>query len=616
MHTQKLAPPTQKLSQRHHFKANRDFADDKHEFDDLISTPPLKTSAILQAIPINTLATTFAECRSWPPDTMGDVGPTQYIVACNGRVKTLSKISGLPDTILNVDLGVFLNSVSGGFQVSDPRIRYDRTTNRWFLIAITVSEPNRVLLAMSDASTITTNTHWHFFFFHQALVSPPGNSTCLADYPTLGIDSNGLYIGVNEFCLRGSPNTTITTHETESEADAANISFSGTTAFVIQKAPLVNSNTLRVFAFRNLIDNNGNGPYTPQGVDNFDHNPSFGYFIGVNASTSGQLSLIEIGNVATSPFIAHMSIINVPHTSSPLLIPHLGNNNGVTGYLDSIDDRLMYAHIRNGHLWTCHNVGLDNNGSTSGFLTRTGCRWYEIDLTSNISSVIQTGTVFTSSPANDRLQRNYWMPSLMTTGPGHMILGCSAAGANEFANAAFTTRLHNDAPNTTRTPYLYTAATTAYNPGFDPGSNRGRRWGDYSSTRLDPLDNMTIWTVQEYCNENNSYGIRLAKILSPAPATPVSITPATIAHNVASTSLIVQGSSLDGTGFYDPGVYFPHRIHAHIDGGVTVTSINYINPTELHLTVSTVGATTGSRKITITNPDRQSVSAIGLLHVS
>src|SRR6187200_2961177 len=38
-----------------------------------------------------------------PPDTMGAVGPTQYIVTVNGRFRSFTKTTGLADGALNVD---------------------------------------------------------------------------------------------------------------------------------------------------------------------------------------------------------------------------------------------------------------------------------------------------------------------------------------------------------------------------------------------------------------------------------------------------------------------------------------------------------------------------------
>ena len=50
---------------------------------------------------------------------------------------------------------------------SDPRVRYDRLSGRWFPISIDVPGftgglPKRVLLAVSDSSTITTDTVWTY----------------------------------------------------------------------------------------------------------------------------------------------------------------------------------------------------------------------------------------------------------------------------------------------------------------------------------------------------------------------------------------------------------------------------------------------------------------------
>jgi hypothetical protein len=499
----------------HHGIMQRNFAIDN---EDTSYVHPLPKLFPPQHVAINTLATTLAETRSFPPDTMGDVGPTQFIVACNGRVKTLSKTNGLPDGVLNIDLGVFFNAVRGGIQVSDPRIRYDKMTNRWFIICITVAYPNRILLAMSSSGTITPSMPWRFFFFDQ---SSFGFNTCLADYPTLGIDKNGLYIGVNQFCLSSTTSapTFDNVHiEGQEEEQKASLVFVGSSGYVIPKASLVNNNVMRVFLFRNLINNIGQGPYSPQGVDNVDLNPPFGYFIGVNAISLSQLALVYIADVTTTPRIATTRLINIPQTQLPITVPHKGNNLGPAGYLDGLDDRLLYAHIRNNHLWTSHNIGVNNMGTSSGTITRDACRWYDIDLTQpTIPIVRQAGTVFTPSATNDFNQRHYWMGTLIPTGQGHMVLGCSAAGTNEFINAAFTTHLNTDPASSTRTPLLYTNSTTAYNPSSDPGGSGGRRWGDYSAVRLDPVDDTTVWMVQEYCDSTNSYGVRLAKILAPSP---------------------------------------------------------------------------------------------------
>src|SRR5206468_2819848 len=193
--------------------------------------------------------------------------------------------------------------------------------------------------------------------------------------------------------------------------------------------------------------------------------------------------------------------------------------------------RLLAAHIRNGRLWTSQNIAVNNTGATGGTSSRNAVRWYELQgiASGQTPAVVQSGTLFQSSASNTTDQRHYWMGSVMVSGQGHAAMGFSVAGINEHINAGTAGRLASDALGTMRTPTLYTASSTAYNPPSDPGSAQGRRWGDYSYTSLDPNDDMTMWTVQEFCNATDSYGLQVAKLLAPPPARPTNCNPASVA---------------------------------------------------------------------------------------
>jgi hypothetical protein len=169
---------------------------------------------------------------------------------------------------------------------------------------------------------------------------------------------------------------------------------------------------------------------------------------------------------------------------------------------------------------------------------------------------------------------------------------------------------------------VYTTSTTAYNPPSDPGGAGGRRWGDYSFTSLDPLDDMTMWTVQEYCVATNSYGARVAQLKAPPPATPSSTDRSGgLLAGQASINMVVTGTLTAGSGFFDPGpdLAAPARpfnhISASMSGGVTVNSVTYNSPTQVTLNISTIGATAGPKSITITNPDGQSATGNNLVTI-
>jgi hypothetical protein len=565
------------------------------------------SSSIAQSTSVSFLGATLSDTHAYPPDSMGAVGPAQYIVAVNGRIRSFNKATGAADGVINADTDVFFNPVltppANNNFTSDPRIRYDRLSGRWFIIMIDVPGqagllPNRVMLAVSDGSVITPSSVWTFYYFQHDLVSPAGDTGEFADYPTLGIDASALYIGVNIFKTTGLG------------------SFDNTTAFVVRKSSLLITNNsptnIVVTAFRNLIPNgNAGGPYTPQGVDNYDPAATEGFIIGINSQVYGKISLRRISDPGGTPSISGNTQITIPLNGGTINVPHLGNTGGTAGNLDGLDYRLLAAHVRNGHLWTSANVAVDNTGSPSGTDTRMGVNWYELTgiATGQTPSVVQSGIVFEPSASNTTTNRCYWMGTVMVSGQGHAAMGLSVAGANEYINAGTVGRLKNDAAGTMRTPVLYTATSSTYNP-VDSGGAPINRWGDYSYTCLDPDDDMTMWTIQEFCNANNSYGVQIAKLLAPAPATPAVCSPATLAPGMSNVNVTLTGASAGDTGFFDPGAGFSNRLAAAISGGgVTVNSVTYNNPTNITLDISvSLAAALGVRMVTVINPDGQSAT--------
>ena len=116
---------------------------------------------------------------------MGAVGPTQFIVAVNGRIRSFNKTTGVADGVLNTTMDTFFGSVmtppTNTNFTSDPHIRYDRLSGRWFVVMIdvpggSVTLPNRVLIAVSSGGTISNASSFTFFYFQHDLVSPAGDT--------------------------------------------------------------------------------------------------------------------------------------------------------------------------------------------------------------------------------------------------------------------------------------------------------------------------------------------------------------------------------------------------------------------------------------------------------
>ncbi|MFO1311860.1 MAG: Ig domain-containing protein [Burkholderiales bacterium] len=557
----------------------------------------------------NWLGAELFDAKAFPPDSMGAVGPSQYIVAINGRIRTFDR-KGEPDPTLDVDTDVFFasamtplgGSVTSNF-TSDPRIRYDRATQRWYIVMIDVPNgggnffANRVMIAVSDTPQISSTTVWRFFFFN-----PSAN---FVDYPTLGIDNNALYIGANIFNLPGT----------------AYINADG---YVVRKSSIQGAGPATVTLFSNLIPDtscaSGDGPYTPQGVDNAN-SAAEGYFIGISFCLFGKLVVRRVSNPGTaSPTISASLGINTPAFTVAYTQPHLGNTGGDNGFLDASDARLMSAQVRNGSLYTAHGIAVKPDGTAVGYPTfdatgRNALRWYRINNLTTTPAIADSGTVYDST-ATDPYSTNvrwYSYPGIQVNGQGHVAIGFTASGPQQRANAGFTGRLASDAPGVTDTPTLYTNALQAYNPPNDPGGQFGRRWGDYSYTSVDPNDDMTMFTIQEYTNAQDSWGVRVMRLIAPGPATPTAISTASVPTGTASTTVTLTGTSTNGSGFFDPGSGFPNRIAVEILPGVTVTGVTVVDPTHLSVTFSTVGASVGEKVIRVINPDGQTVSQASTL---
>jgi hypothetical protein len=537
---------------------------------------------------------TLLDAGAFPPDTMGSVGPAQFVVAINGRFRSYDKATGIADGVLNADPDVFFSAVmtppvATNF-TSDPHIRYDRLTQRWMIVMIDVpggaaTLENRVLVAVSSGPVLTGATVWTEFFFNEDAGGP---DNLFADYPTLGVDANALYVGMNMFVLGGS--------------------FSKTNMYVIRKSSILGAGPLVVTRFDGAVGV-GAGPFTPQGVDNFDPAATTGYFVGVDNAAFSLLQVRKVTDPGGAPVLSGNLPVTVPTTRFPILVDHLGNTGGSGGRLDGLDDRLFAAQLRNGHIWTAHNIGVNAAGVGASPASRDASRWYELDVTGT-PALVQSGTIFDPAATSPK---SYWIPTVAVSGQGTMAIGGSVAGLTHRADAWFAGRLAGAPAGQVDPPTEYTATSASYNPPSDPGGAGGRRWGDFSMTSVDPDDDMTMWTIQEYASSTNVWGTRVAQLLAPPPATPASSSPIGVRAGLASTSVTVTGTSAVGSGFFDPGAGFSHRLQASVGCGVVVTSAAYVDPTHVQLDLDTTGMTGGPCDVTVTNPDGQAQTGVGIL---
>src|SRR5579862_3594723 len=193
-----------------------------------IKTPDVPLVLDAQTLGTNFLGPTLADSGWFPPNAIGAVGPSQILVVVNGRIRSYNR-SGVADGAIDTDTNNFFSSVRNGANTSDSRVVFDFLSQRWFVSMLNMqTAPNRLLLAVSSSGTITSSSSFTFYQFTQNVppigTGSPGSATIdnglFADYPSLGVDNNAVYMGVNMFT-----------------ADLS--TYQGATAFVINKASLL-----------------------------------------------------------------------------------------------------------------------------------------------------------------------------------------------------------------------------------------------------------------------------------------------------------------------------------------------------------------------------------------
>ena len=412
-----------------------------------------------------------------PPDTCGAAGPTQFVSIVNRRLAIYDKANGA--LLMGTPLANFF---PGPPPHGDPRALFDHHSGRWILIASDFNAGIHFAISTTDDATGT-------WFKTYIIVSLDVDALRIPDYPTLGVDADGIYVSAFMF---GST--------------------SRNSIFAIEKAPLLSSTPSLgvVSAWRDL-------PITTIQPCLTYGNPPGQYL--VNRTNGTTMRIRRVDGPLTSPTLVSVGSVSVPLNGQPPDAPALGS----TVDINTLGTRLMNAVYRNGSIWTTNTLVR---------ATRSAVRWYEIDPVSLTTK--QVGVI--RDP-----ELHYYYPSISVNSVGDVALGFSASSANQFVGAYYTGRLYTDADGETAVPVPFKAGEGAYNRTDANGQNR---WGDYSLTSVDPADDLSFWTTQEYAGTNNTWRTRVARLDVPEPLGTAFCSPAVANSTGSPGELSVRGSAV------------------------------------------------------------------------
>jgi hypothetical protein len=487
-----------------------------------------------------------------PPDTDGAVGIDKLMVTVNNVYTIQNKLTGAVLSSASTD--AFWNAGAAtprGTGYFDPKTAYDPYNNRFIATILSngVTANSRLHIAVSQTSDPQGN--WFIATFQAGTAGTPSFG---ADFPTIGFNKNWITISLNIFNLTSGALT---------RSDIYFIDYppARTGTFGGSIFSLGGAGTVQPAVTYSTTEENMYAPFvfttTSMGLLKFSPD-------GPDANLVPDLTIVSLA----IPMNSDSSAVNFNLGEvMPQAPPLVGTPRKILGN----DARLTNAVFRNGSIWTAHHFGV--RGPTTPFPTvRTAAQAYQL---SPAAAVLQRLRVEDPTATDTNGGKWYGFASVAVNRANDVIIGYTQFASNQFPSAGYSTHLAADAANTVRDPVIYQAGLGYYDKDFTASGTDtgGNRWGDYSISAVDPVNDTDLWTIQEISNpqvgtgnpvdtNNNSgrWNTWWAKVAFPASAGDLVISEFRLRgpnglndefielYNAAPVPLTV--STLDGSGGY------------------------------------------------------------------
>ena len=280
-----------------------------------------------------------------PPDTMGAVGLTQYTSFVNGGFAVFDKGTGA--TLAATSDIAFWAAAGRTGANGDSRVMFDSATQRWVALSFASSVSN-IQIAVSD--TADALGPWRSTVF-------TGFAGGTADYPTMALDANALYIGTNNFNSAGSfRGTTLNVIPIDSIFDVAGPTTAGRAVINTPYSPTTGGND-GGFAIQgvNSSDNLGQGHVLSASLF---YNDTLAYDVNFSGGTASSVTgFTYLGTQDYGPNGAGRQPNAVPDTGPNA---DFSSNDRV---IDTLDQRISAAVYQSGDkiysVYTATDIGSD-----------------------------------------------------------------------------------------------------------------------------------------------------------------------------------------------------------------------------------------------------------------
>jgi hypothetical protein len=451
----------------------------------VVGAAQIASPAAATSIGLNYTGVTLAEGKALnsnsgyaPPDNAGAVGPNNVVQLINGAYAVYDKATGQRTQTMSAKDFWTAAGVNPGNDIANlgtfnARVLYDPTVDRWFAAAVSGQTTNNLVM-VARSNTSNPGGGWQAVSF----LGNDGGPGKFADYTALGIDANGVYVTTNNF-----------------NANASDAGFFYVSAYSLPKADLMAPTPSIANMTRFDQIDAGNIGVTVQPVVNFGptsgHAPLLAAF--APASSFDQIFRTDIsGGGAANATLSDPTMIVVNEYFNP---PRALQPDGVHT-ISTIDDRIAsHVYQVGDKLYAVHNTMVDG---------RSALAWLKIDETTN--AVLQEGLLH--DPNFD-----YFNGSIAANQFGDLVIGFTRSGLGAGGNlSAFAAVGHTAAGVTTFDTPLLLKGGLVGNYNFING-----RWGDFTTTVVDPSNPYSFWTFQQYADGTTSWATQVTQILVPEP---------------------------------------------------------------------------------------------------
>ncbi len=406
----------------------------------------------------------------YPPDTDGDVGPDHYVQMINLSFavydKSGNKLYGPVDnsTLWQGFIGPWTGTNDG-----DPILLYDDMADRWLASQFAVNVGNgKYYELVAISATPDPLGEWYRYAFEYDV---------FVDYPKLGIWNDAYYMTTNNFS-GGFVGIGAHAYERDAmlvgdpDAQMAYFELNSWAGFSMQPA-----------------DCDGIAP--PEGepgifVVKGGNNDLDVYEFDVDWENPDNTTFDKVYSIPVSYYNSNVWGIPQPNTSQEL---------------DALSSMIMYR-MQYRNMGEHESIVLNHTVKAGGV---AGIRWYELRKTDSQWELYQEGTY----APGDGLNR--WMGSIAMNANGDIALGYTVSNSLISPSIRYTGRLADDPLGEMTIAEMEAVSGSGSQTTIS-------RWGDYSNTSVDPVNDSVFWHTNEYID--NTWKTRIFSFTFGPPKAP------------------------------------------------------------------------------------------------